>query len=120
MLDDPRGWVVDGNYDGKLGSLIIDRADVVVWLDLPLHTKLARLIRRTARRYWQQEELWNGNRETLKGALWGPEALLPWAIRSHFRHRLQWPERFGDRQVVRLRSARELEAWISAFWEPLL
>jgi dephospho-CoA kinase len=32
-LDDARGWVVDGNYDGKLGALVRDRAELVVWLD---------------------------------------------------------------------------------------
>lgn len=27
------GWVVDGNYHGKLGTLVWDRADEVVWID---------------------------------------------------------------------------------------
>ena len=34
------GWVADGNYMGKLGTLVIDRADTIVWLDLPLRTPL--------------------------------------------------------------------------------
>jgi adenylate kinase family enzyme len=33
-LDDVRGWVVDGNYDSKLGTLVLDRAELIVWLDL--------------------------------------------------------------------------------------
>ena len=28
-------WVIDGAYRGKLGHLTLDRADTVVWLDLP-------------------------------------------------------------------------------------
>ena len=28
-------WVIDGAYRGKLGDLVLERADVVVWLDLP-------------------------------------------------------------------------------------
>jgi adenylate kinase family enzyme len=114
-LDDARGWVVDGNYDSKLGDLILDRAELVVWLDLPLPTKLLRLVRRTARRVLLDEELWNGNRETLKGTLLGADALFPWAVRTHFRHRRQWPERLARKPLVRLRSSREVEAWLSAF-----
>src|SRR5688572_9101710 len=71
LLDDNRGLVVDGNYDSKLGSVLLDRAELVVWLDLPLRTKLSRLMRRTARRYLGNETLWNGNRETLKNMFWG-------------------------------------------------
>ncbi|HEX3852925.1 MAG TPA: shikimate kinase, partial [Polyangiaceae bacterium] len=45
--DDPRGWVVDGSYLSKLGNVIVERAELIVWLDLPLGTKLRRLARRT-------------------------------------------------------------------------
>lgn len=112
-LDDERGWIVDGNYDSKLGTLVLDRAELIVWLDLPLRTKLMRLVRRTARRIALDEELWNGNRETLRGALWGTDALFPWAVRTHFHHRRTWPQQLTGRAFVRLRTAREVEAWIS-------
>jgi adenylate kinase family enzyme len=35
-------WVVDGNYERKLGDLVMGRAELIVWLDLPLPRKLAR------------------------------------------------------------------------------
>jgi adenylate kinase family enzyme len=114
-LDDDRGWVVDGNYDRKLGTMVLDRAELIVWLDLPLRIKLWRLARRTARRWLRKEELWNGNRETLRGAFWGKEALFTWAVLTHFRHRRQWPARFAGRPFVRLRTAREAKDWLSAF-----
>jgi adenylate kinase family enzyme len=113
--DDQRGWVVDGNYDSKLGTPLIERADLIVWLDLPLPTKLARLTRRTARRWLRNEELWNGNRETLKAAFWGREALFPWAVRCHFRDRRDWPARLAGRPLVRLRSVDEVSAWLANF-----
>src|SRR5690349_1503257 len=91
VLDDARGWVVDGNYDSKLGRLLIDRADSIVWLDPPLATKLLQLGKRTLRRYITQEELWNGNRENLRGVFWGKGALFAWSVRKHFEHRRQWP-----------------------------
>ena len=37
------GWVIDGTYQRKLGTLVLDLADTVVWLDLPLHVWLPRL-----------------------------------------------------------------------------
>ena len=40
-----RCWVADGNYTGKLGDLVLERADLVVWLDLPLPTIAPRLWR---------------------------------------------------------------------------
>ncbi len=114
-IDGAAGWVVDGNYVSKLGTLLVDRAELIVWLDVPLSTKLRRLTRRTALRWFRNEELWNGNRETLKDAFWGSEALFPWAIRSHFRQRRQLPGQLAGRPFVRLRSAREVDMWLAEF-----
>src|SRR5438105_9564724 len=92
-----RSWVVDGNYDAKLGGLVLDRADLIVWLDLPLRVKLGRLWRRTRARIGRREELWHGNRETWRTALWGRESLVAWAVRTHFRHRRDWPKLLAGR-----------------------
>jgi hypothetical protein len=106
------GWVVDGNYDSKLGNLLLDQADIVVWIDLPLATKLVRLARRSARRWILGEPLWNGNRETLRGMFWGRDALFAWAIRTHFSQRRQWPVLLNARKCLRLCSATEVAAWL--------
>src|SRR6185503_1493018 len=52
-------WVLDGAYRGKLGDLVLERAELVVWLDLPLRIWLPRLLRRTVTRIVRREELWN-------------------------------------------------------------
>ena len=65
------GWVIDGGYRRKIGDLVLAQADVVVWIDLPIHVWFPRLIRRTVRRLRGHEELWNGNRESLRGAIGG-------------------------------------------------
>jgi adenylate kinase family enzyme len=114
-IDDERGWVADGNYDSKLGDLLLDRADLIIWLDLPLPVKMTRLVRRTARRRLRNEVLWNGNRETLKNALWGWESLFVWAVRSHVRHRRRWPQQLAGRPCIRLRSARAVREWLAEF-----
>src|SRR4051812_35215811 len=107
------GWVVDGNYEWKLGELVTGRADTVVWLDLPLALILGRLWRRTYRRWRTQEELWNGNRESVRAAFWGRESLFVWAVRSHFRHRRHAPRRLAGRNLVRLRSPDEIRLFLA-------
>jgi adenylate kinase family enzyme len=106
------GWVVDGDYSSKLGDLVLERADTVVWLDQPLPLILWRLWRRTYRRIRRREQLWSGNVETWRGAFWGRESLFVWTLRSYFRKRRTFPKRFERHphlQVVRVRSRRELE-----------
>jgi adenylate kinase family enzyme len=116
-LNDEAGWVVDGNYDAKLGTVILDRAELIVWLDLPLSTKLRRMTERTIRRLSTGEELWNGNRESLKQAFWGRDSLYAWALRMHFRYRRDWTKQFVGRQFVRLRTPVEVREWLENFIE---
>ena len=109
----PDGWVIDGNYEGKLGGLVIDAADTIVWLDLPFHVKARWLVRRTVRRIRGDVELWAGNRESWRGGFWGRDALFWWMVRGHFRHRREWPARFaGDPRLVRLRSVAAAREWL--------
>lgn len=107
------GWVIDGGYWGKIGDLVLSRADVVVWIDLPIHVWLPRLVRRTVRRIRNREEIWNGNRETVRGAVWGRDALLPYALRAHFDRRRSYPARLGRYPVVRLRTRSEIDAFLN-------
>lgn len=109
----PDGWVIDGNYDTRLGTLVISEAETIVWLDLPLRVKLRRLWGRTIYRIREQPELWNGNRETWKGAFIGRDSLFGYMLRGHVRHRREWPVRFTqDTRLVRLRSESEVQRWL--------
>lgn len=84
-------WVIDGVYRGKLGDLVLENADVVVWLDLPARVWFRRLLRRTVRRILRREEFLNGNRESLRTALLSRDSLLLYAARSHLRRRRLYP-----------------------------
>jgi adenylate kinase family enzyme len=107
------GWVIDGNYEWKLGDLVLEAADRIVWLDPPLRVALRRLWRRTYTRIRDDVELWSGNRETWRGVLWGWDALFVWTLRSWIRHRREWPRTFaGDSRVVRLRSVGQARRWL--------
>ncbi|KAJ7724306.1 hypothetical protein DFH07DRAFT_931817 [Mycena maculata] len=43
----PNGWVVDGNYNSRIGTIVKDNSTDVIWLDPPLALYLPRLIFRT-------------------------------------------------------------------------
>jgi adenylate kinase family enzyme len=119
MTAAPERWVIDGNYDSKLGPTVIDAADTIVWLDLPLSIKLGWLWRRTLHRIRDDIELWNGNRETWRDAFLGRESLFVWTLRTHVRQRRQWPALFGqDPRLVRLRSPAEVRRWLNEQHRP--
>ncbi len=107
------GWVIDGAYQHKLGDLVLDAADVVVWLDLPIRVWLPRLARRTWRRIHGREQLWNGNTESFATAIWGRESLIVWAFRMHFRRRREWPQSLSHLRVVRLTTSGEVERFLA-------
>jgi adenylate kinase family enzyme len=112
----PDGWVADGNYAGKLGTAVLEQADTVVFLDLPQRVALRRVLWRTARRIVSREELWNGNRETLRNAL-SRNSIVLWVITHHRTYRKKWPVRLASLEhveVVRLRSPREVRAWLQS------
>lgn len=106
-------WVADGNYTGQLGDLVLERAELVVWLDLPLRVTFPRLWRRTRQRMRDRTELWGGNRETWRGALFSRDSLFLWALRTNRQRRAQFEESQARYDFVRLRSARETQDWLA-------
>jgi adenylate kinase family enzyme len=109
-------WVCDGNYSA-VRPIVLDRADTVVWLDLPLRTCLARLLRRSARRVRSGEELWNGNRERWRDLFVGRQSLFWWLITQHRRKRRDYEARFATAdsahlRIHRFRSSAEADAWL--------
>ena len=110
----PGGWVVDGNYHGKIGRLVQDEADLVVFLDPSFATALRRALWRTFSRSLMRQELWNGNRETFRNAF-SKHSIVLWVIQTHRQTRLKWAERLAGCEVVHLRSPQEVERWFRSF-----
>jgi adenylate kinase family enzyme len=111
-------WVTDGNYS-KVRDIVWGRADTVVWLDYPLPLILWRLWWRTLRRALTYEELWNGNRQTVKRAFFSRDSILLWAITTYGRRRREYPDLFArpeyaHLQTVRLRSPRQTRRWLKS------
>jgi adenylate kinase family enzyme len=109
----PDGWVVDGNYHHKLGRLVVDSADTIVFLDPPFATALRRSLWRTFSRAARHVELWNGNYETFSNAF-SRNSIPLWVIRTHRGMRAKMAERLPDAKVVHLRSPREVDRWLQS------
>jgi adenylate kinase family enzyme len=112
-------WVVAGNY-GRVRDLLWPRAQAIVWLDYSFPLVLGRLTIRTLRRAVTREVLWNGNREYLweHCRLWSETSLLHWLLKTYRSYRRELPVLFAEPahahlDVVRLRSPREMEAWLA-------
>jgi adenylate kinase family enzyme len=113
MAAAPAGWVIDSDYDAKLGETVLGAADTIVWLDLPLRVTFPRLWRRTLHRIRHGVELWGGNRETWRDQFASRHSIFYWTLRAHVRQRREWPARFGgDPRLVRLRSDAEVRRWL--------
>ncbi|HEX4715215.1 MAG TPA: hypothetical protein VH164_09840 [Ktedonobacteraceae bacterium] len=111
------GWAVDGNYS-TLRDLTWERADTVVWLDYSLWVVMTRVVRRTFTRIFARVELWNGNRESLKGALFSKESILLWALQTHQKNRRMYSEltnqpEYAHLRIVRHRSPRATRKWLA-------
>jgi adenylate kinase family enzyme len=117
------GWVVDGNYSA-VSDLVWQRADTVVWMDLPRRQIMRQLAARTLRRMVTRTELWNGNTESLGNLLrLDPEqSILRWAWTQH----AKYVERYGTAQhdpanrhltFVRLTSRAEAAQFVAGLAE---
>ena len=111
-------WVIDGAYtSSRVGPLIWERADTIVWLDYQMPLVLGRWARRTIARIRSREEFWpgTGNRESVGNAL--RRGGLPWWIlRTHRGRRRRILERIAATprlRLIRLRSPREADRWLA-------
>ena len=113
-------WVTEWQYADARG-LLAERADVLVWLDLPFALTLSRVVRRTLRRRLRREHLWNGNVERpLHTFLTDREHIVRWAIST--RHKYDGLVSAAERDfprltVVRLRSRDEVDQWVRRLGE---
>jgi adenylate kinase family enzyme len=105
-------WVIDGSYRGKLGDLVLDRADTVVWLDLPRRVWLTRLVVRTLRRTITGEVLWNGNHESFRTAVVDDDSLFRFALVNERPRRHRYPTELARFRVARLRTQSEVDAFL--------
>jgi hypothetical protein len=114
--------VADGNYRAvTMDGPVWERADTVVFLDLPRHVVMRRLVPRTLRRVVTREDLWNGNREEWRYVLsWNAEtSVIRWSWEHHGDLRDRYIRAMSDPNrahlsFVRLCSPRQVAQFLAA------
>ncbi len=109
-------WVTEWQY-AVVRAHLADRADLLVWLDPPRPVVLRQVVRRTLRRRLRRQRLWNGNLEPpLWTILTRDDHIVRWAWTQHPRTAPRvtaLAQRRPELTIVRLRSRREVTAWLA-------
>ena len=110
-------WVIDGNYS-KVRDIVWSRATHLFWLNYPFWTIFSRALRRTFRRIATREELFAGNRENLRRALFDPESIVWWVLRTYRRRRREYPQLFqmpqyNHLEIIELKQQIEADRFIT-------
>jgi adenylate kinase family enzyme len=113
------GWTFDGNLGPDAGDqLVLGRCETLVWLDLPRWQVWCSITQRTVSRAWTKEPLWHGNVERWR-TLFSRDSMILWSIRTFARRRRSYTAlfadpRYADKALIRLRSRREVNAWLAS------
>ena len=86
------------------------------WLDLGRWVTVPRVVRRTFTRAARQQELWNGNRESIRLAL-RADSIIWYAWREHPKYNQRYDRLATDGahpSWVRLRSPSAVRKWLAA------
>ena len=110
-------WIVAGSYVAFSQRVFWPRLQSVVWLDLPMPTLIARVLRRSWRRWRTKELLWGTNYESFWRQLmvWRKEdSLVWWIVTQHRRKRREMrafmaDPRWSQLRFYRLASAADVE-----------
>ncbi|GAB1640590.1 AAA family ATPase [Krasilnikovia sp. MM14-A1259] len=108
-------WATEWQY-GPVRAHLAERADLLVWLDLPRARVMRQVVRRTLVRRLRRQELWQGN---IEPPLWtfftNPEHIVRWAWSTHHQSaakvvalRRERP----DLPIVRLHSRAAAARWL--------
>jgi adenylate kinase family enzyme len=108
-------WVTEWQYR-EVRPILLERAELLVWLDLPTAVVMRQVLARTLRRRLGRIELWHGNVEPpLRSIFSEHDHIVRWAWRT--RRNLDGLDAgLADvaphLAVVRLRSRRDIERWL--------
>jgi adenylate kinase family enzyme len=111
-------WVVDGNYS-QVRDIIWAKADTVVFLDYSFLVVMNRLLWRTFWRSVTQQEVCNGNQESLKKAFLSRDSILLWMLQTYSRNRKQYPillqkPEYAHINLVHLISPQAAKNWLTS------
>ena len=108
-------WVIEYQYP-EARSILLARADLVVYLLLPRRLVMSRVVRRSIRRSIRREVLWNGNVEP---PLWSFFTDRDHVVRAAWRSYSRSASRIADVQAARpdlpiivLTSGTQIAPWL--------
>jgi adenylate kinase family enzyme len=108
-------WVTEWQYTAARAYLA-ERADLLVWLDLPRPVVMRQILRRTLVRRLRRQRLWNGNIEPpLRTILTEPDHIVRWAWTTHHKTAARVADLLthrADIPIVRLRSHADATRWL--------
>lgn len=81
QISNQDSWIIDGVYI-QVGEILSARANLVIWLDLPLIILLIRTIKRAVNNLLYKKVFCNGNRESFK-RLFTRESIVFFVINSY-------------------------------------
>jgi adenylate kinase family enzyme len=119
ILADSDVWVLDRNYNRTI-ALKWKQVQTVVYLDLPFHVVLFRMIKRCLMRGLTREVLWVGNTETVWRHFFTLDSMILWTIKRFHRNRRRYSALFKNPEYahihfVRLSSRAEVDKFLASF-----
>ncbi|KAJ7281050.1 hypothetical protein C8J57DRAFT_1300735 [Mycena rebaudengoi] len=95
MAEAENGWVIDGNYNSKLGRFIESNSTDEIWLDPPLVLYFPRIVIRTFLRLLRLREPCSpGCLEMPQEVFFSKESILWWCLSNHWVVRRREQARF--------------------------
>lgn len=122
--DHSDGWVIDGETVDAAGRQLTNRADDVIWLDLPFATVFRRVIFRSVNRIRSHEKVCGENFETWRHSFLSSDSLifqhLMWLVSGRWQRRKQklaalLQELGPEQTVVRIRTTGELNRFYEQY-----
>ena len=110
-------WVTCGNFS-SVRDILWPRATHAIWLNYPFHTVIYRGLYRTISRAFTKEELFSGNRESIRQSFFSRDSILWWVLKTYRqnRHRyghLRDEETYPNLNWIELRHPKEAERFLA-------
>ncbi|WP_150460227.1 P-loop NTPase family protein [Nesterenkonia ebinurensis] len=111
-------WITEWQYGSKgIRQVLAERADTLIWLNLPRRIALPRLYRRTFTRWLSGEEAYQGCRERAPWTAFTDENhIFRWEIKTHGNFRKAMPAqvmRYPHITFIELRTPSEVRRWLA-------
>jgi adenylate kinase family enzyme len=112
------GWVCDGNYSGVRDMVYAD-VDTIIALALPWRVMLWRTFKRSFKRVFTREELWNGNRESAWEVFFTRKSVIYdlWIRRRLFKTIAEWAgsDKPDEARLIVIHTAKELDEFYAEY-----